>query len=597
MNELPQTRIVAPQADLSALSFCETSAAALAEWVIALPMANTPETAAQVRQATWEIARLDVAPQERMDLLEQIRPILHYLCTRLDRNAATSTAHGDAIARLAQRLQTNLCAGYKSVVVAGLAQRAGRAWDGAGSKSRRADKDLLPLAIHRALSDLSRTLLRTLQFYVAPADRLWFELNQLYLLAERLGFADLTLEDAENHATPMTSASNAYLRSLLLACCKPNQMRYRQLAEVFNCLEMWAQFVSLEPDATSALFAVDLESDQGPIYKDLMHDAVEPRGVRTDVLVYQLESYLRDLPSDIRVPEAATEAQLRHLVLAWGEMRPRSHRRTYASGTIKVCVGLRSAHYFLSGGVEFNDLLEDPDALINQELNPFLLDRERQERHRPQVVKDVWDDAFDVRARIPENPNIDDPDRIMRLEARRHARADERPEPRSSHEIYDTSAIDTSPGGYQIRWNDPLPPHLQTGEILAMREAEDNRWCVALIRWIRQNQEGTSMGIELLAPRAIPVAARVIQKVGGPTTYARALMLPELTPIGQPATLITPRLPFQAGQKIHIQKQGVRSTAQLTKCVLRTESVNQFTYRMLAGYLENTQPTLKMDEQ
>jgi hypothetical protein len=64
-------------------------------------------------------------------------------------------------------------------------------------------------------------------------------------------------------------------------------------------------------------------------------------------------------------------------------------------------------------------------------------------------------------------------------------------------------------------------------------------------------------------------------------------MLPELTPIGQPASLITPRVPFQTGQKVHIQKQGVRSTAQLTKCVLKTESVNQFTYRMLSGYLEN----------
>src|SRR5690606_26114748 len=118
-----------------------------------------------------------------------------------------------------------------------------------------------------------------------------------------------------------------------------------------------------------------------------------------------------------------------------------------------------------------------------------------------------------------------------------------------------------------------------------------------VVRWIRQNRDGTAMGIELLSPRAIPVAARVIQKVGGPTTYARALLLPELAPIGQPATLITPRVPFQSGQKIHIQKQGVRSTAQLTTCVLRTESVNQFTYRMLSGYLENAPLTAKMGDQ
>jgi hypothetical protein len=589
MNDVPTTRISVPAAELEALSFCDTEPAALAEWVIGLPMANTADAAAQVRQATWEIARLNVGPAARMALLEQIRPILHYLCARLDRNAATSHAHGDAIARLAQRLQTNLCSGYKSVVVAGLSDRA------AGGRS--VDKDLLPQAIHRALSDLSRTLLRTLQFYVEPADRLWFELNQLFLLAERLDAVRTRIEDAENHKRPTTTPADAYLRSLLLACCKPNQMRYRQLAEVFNCLEDWCAFVSLEPDATAALFAVDLESDQGPIYKRLMQDAVEPRGIRTDVLVYQIESYLRDLPCEIRVPEGTAEGQLRHLAEAWGEMRPRTHRRTDTSGTIKVCVGLRSAHYFLSGGVEFQELLDEPDTFVDGELNPFLFDQASRERHRPQTVKDVWDDAFDVGARIPENPGIADPDRILRQgREQRRERREAEPE-RSSHQIYDTSAIDTSPGGYQIRWNDPLPPQLQTGEILAMREAQDNRWCIAVIRWIRQNESGTAMGIELLAPRAIPVAVRVIQKVGGPTSYARALMLPELTPIGQPATLVTPRLPFQPGQKIHIQKQGVRSTAQLIKCVLRTESVNQFTYRMLAGYLENAQVTLKMSDQ
>lgn len=587
MNDVPTTRITVPEPDLDRLSFCETAPGALAEWVIGLPMANTADTAAQVRQATWEIARLDVGPRDRMDLLEQVRPILHYLCARLDRNAATSSAHGDAIARLAQRLQTNLCSGYKNVVVASLRVLADRA------SARSLDKELLPLAIHRALSDLSRTLLRTLQFYVEPPDRLWFELNQLYLLAERLGVSETKLEDSENHATPQTSPMSAYLRSVLLALAKPNQMRYRELAELFNFLEIWSPYVTLEHDATQALFAVDLESDHGPIYKRLIHDAVEPRGIRTDVLVYQIESYLKDLPCSIRVPDGASDPQLRHLAQAWGVMHPRSHRRLDTSGSIKVCIGLRSAHFFLSGGVEFADALDDPDALLQQEVNPFLLDPDQRPGNQGAGVKDVWDDAFDVHSRIPENPNISEPEKVLGVSRERRAASADRPH----HEVYDTTAIDTSPGGYQIRWNDPLPPHLQTGELLAMREASDNRWCIAVIRWIRQSHEGTAMGIELLSPRAIPIAARVIQKLGGPTTYARALMLPALEPIDQPATLITPRVPFQAGQKVHILRRGVRSTAQLTKCVLRTESVNQFTYRMLSGYLENAHVTLKMSDQ
>ena len=595
MNAALTTRITVPDAELERLSFCDTTAAALADWILTLPMANTADTAAQVRQATWEIARLTVSAAQRMALLEQIRPSLHYLCARLDRNAASSSS-GDAVARLAQRLQTNLCSGYKSVVVACLAERAGN--------GNRGDRDLLPLAIHRALSDLSRTLLRTLQFYVEPADRLWLELNQLYLLAERLGVAETRMEDPENHAAPMTTPMNAYLRSLLMASCKPNQLRYRQLAEVFNCLEDWCRQVTLEPDATSALFAVDLESDQGPVYKRLLSHAVEPRGIRTDVLVYQIDSFLRDLPASIRVPDRMTDSQLRHLAEAWGVMQPRSHRRTGTSGTIKVCVGLRAVHYYLSGGMEFNDLLDDPDAIAEPEVNPFLADGRRQPAERA-PVKDVWDDAFDVGGRIPENPAIANPDQILseaRDKRRAHAAdglatAPRPATPRLPYEIYDTSAIDTSPSGYQIRWNDPLPTSLQTGEVLALREDTDNRWCIAVVRWIRQNHEGTAMGIELLAPRAIPVAARTIQKVGGPTSYTRALLLPELAPIGQPATLITPRVPFQSGQKVHIQKQGVRSTAQLQKCVLRTESVNQFTYRMLSGYLENAQVTLKMSDQ
>ena len=44
----------------------------------------------------------------------------------------------------------------------------------------RGSTDKISLAIHRAISDIFRTLLRTLQFYVAPADCMWLELNQLY---------------------------------------------------------------------------------------------------------------------------------------------------------------------------------------------------------------------------------------------------------------------------------------------------------------------------------------------------------------------------------------------------------------------------------
>jgi hypothetical protein len=100
--------------------------------------------------------------------------------------------------------------------------------------------------------------------------------------------------------------------------------------------------------------------------------------------------------------------------------------------------------------------------------------------------------------------------------------------------------------------------------------------------------------VALLAPRVIPVAIRVIKKKGGPTDFARALLTPELKAIDQPATLITPIVPFQINQKIHIQRQGIQSTAQLVTNILSTKSVKQFTFRMLDGYLENAQIDLNI---
>ncbi|MEE4282314.1 MAG: hypothetical protein V2I41_10250, partial [Pseudomonadales bacterium] len=103
------------------------------------------------------------------------------------------------------------------------------------------------------------------------------------------------------------------------------------------------------------------------------------------------------------------------------------------------------------------------------------------------------------------------------------------------------------------------------------------------------------MGVELLSPRAIPVAIRAIQKRGGPTGYTRGLLLPQLDAINQESTLITPTVPFVERQKVNLQRQGIQTTAQLLVSRLKTQSVNQFTFRMLDGYLENNRNDSNID--
>ena len=582
MDQSLAIRITAPDAELNALSFCDPDPISLADWVGSLPMANTADTATQIRQATFEIARLLVDFPTRMDLLESLRPTLHYLCARLDQTATSTNNHGDAIARLTQRLQTNLCSGYKAVILAALDE----------AQDRKV-LETISLAIHRAISDLSRSLLRTLQFYVDPADRLWLELNQLYLLAEKLGVEEASWADQENHSQPETTIREAYLRPILLALSKPNQLRHRQLSMVFNALELWAPSVRLGRPDGSALFCVDLDCEQGPRYERMMNEPAEPRCLHTEDLVLELEAFTKDLDGQLPMPEKFPPELVAHLAESWGAMRARVFRRAPAASVMKVCVGIRAAHYFLSGAVDFSEQLDQTEAQLYQEVNPFVeTDAVPISSNNLSEIKDVWDDAFDLRVRIPVNPNISNPERV--LLSGTAAKGEPVRDNRGSYHFYDTTSMDTSPGGYRIRWNEPLPSNVQTGEMVAVRDENDPRWCIAVVRWIRQDGEGTSMGVELLSPRAIPVAARVINKKGGPTDYARVFLLPALEPIGQPATLVTPPVPFHTGQKINVRRQGIQTTAQLGQCTLKTESFNQFTFRMLDGYLENAESKLNM---
>ena len=79
---------------------------------------------------------------------------------------------------------------------------------------------------------------------------------------------------------------------------------------------------------------------------------------------------------------------------------------------------------------------------------------------------------------MPMNPNIDDPSRIL-LNSRRLQTRDA---VEATYPYYDSEILDTSPSGYCVRWLTPLPNQLQTGELLAIREREDERWCIAVSR-------------------------------------------------------------------------------------------------------------------
>jgi len=140
--------------------------------------------------------------------------------------------------------------------------------------------------------------------------------------------------------------------------------------------------------------------------------------------------------------------------------------------------------------------------------------------------------------------------------------------------------INTSPGGFCLSWGDNVPKQVKTGEVVGVREDGQDEWSIGVIRWVKQfRNKGARMGLELLAPNATPVGSKVLNKTGSNTEYMRALILPELKAIGQPATLITPKIAFHVGNKILLNEQGVEDKVQLLKQVSSTASFSQFQFK------------------
>ncbi len=530
----------APDDTLTSLSFCRPTGSGVADWVAELPMANTAECARLLHVAVQEISQWRTTPTMRLAALEALRTTVHYICARLDRHAHERSGPDiDPAALSAQRLQLDLVAGYKAAVRDSLRGRN----DAAG-------RSLLAKAVHRALADMARVLVRACHDYTPAAEGTWREMHQLYLLSEELALTDQIVEDDENHLAQLT-IEETYLRALMLAVARPNQLREHQLTAIFNALELWVHWLSISEPNQHTLFVVDLASDRPPSYRALGYAPSQfQRGIRTDRLMLELEAWLNELKTDVPVPEYLDPLLVSRLVHNWGVVKQRSFRRCGATGTFKVCAGLRAAHWHISGGVTFAWQLGDAAALLQPEINPF----------------------------------------------NNAASATADPSPPPSMQVFDADIEDTSPTGYCMRWRPHGGQRVLAGELLALREVDDRRWRVAICRWIEHLDGPSRMGVELLSPRAIPVAVRRIEKRGGPLEFSRALLLPALEILHQPATLIMPRDGFGELQKVQVQRQGVRTTAQLLRRIQITESVIQFTFRMLDGYLENLPADLTMDD-
>ena len=570
MTKQDAIRLTVPKQDLDKSSIFDCDESAVAAWVTALPMANLGQTTRQLYEALTELNRVRMLPHKRMAILEQLRSPIYFVSRALTKHYLNQPiilpSQARKVSTLAHTLHLQLATGYTIVAThtSALGKKSGVSKPG----------QLIAQALQRALTDYTLNIIRHYQLYEPIDEKCWYNLHQFYALARQHNITQAQVADKEYGDL---SVEEAYIRVMLLGCARPNQLRQEDFMQVFSPLNQWAALCSIHGANENGLFVIDPSSDSPPIYRSLCESVVNERCLslntqRLNQHILQLKE--QGAKGGLRVKDGEHMISLdlvNHLVLAWAEMSKRTFMRIESNEELNICIGLSTTHHFVSGEINFEALVQERGARTYTMMqdNPFL--KQDTPQHRQ---KDVWDSPYENNLG-QTNVALESIDFHMQKNETENKES-------SKYHDHPVKMINSSAHGYCIEWPSNKPAAIKTGEIIGVKEAHSHNWSIAVIRWVKRARDGqTQIGLELLSPSASPYGARVIHKTGSQGDYVRVLVLPEIPMIKMPITLLTPRVPFQVGQKAVINQRGKEVEVQLTKKLNKTGAYNQFEFRKI----------------
>ncbi len=562
----PHQLLRAPEPTRDALDFCEATGSAVRLWIASLPKANLGETSRQLYAALGQLNELRIAPAQRIELLELLRPAAHETCLNLEQQFLAHSTLLDhqarRIASLCQALHTHLATGYKRAVI-----------DLIENGLSTASTASFNLALQRAVHSLYAALIPATQMYSPVPEGAWLELHLLFEIARMHNLERVAVADALAGVRGSLSVEQSYLAALLLGCARCNQLRARSIRQLGSMLESWSALARLQSATEpSSLFVVTPPVDGAPRYRSLVPPATLPGwlGIDANALTDAIKVHLqtaadRRHQSPLPGADGIDTDLLLHLYSAWGGMATRTFPRTPAEGSLTICIGMSAVHYYLAGQTEFDSLIKHGRGRLRADFDT------------PQKINDVWAQAFDAQDRIRRERKLERIDfRNVSLDTEADAPKD------AAFPLLELSIVDQSPEGYCLEVTGEGSAQLQVGELVAIRTSAEPKWTPAAIRWMRQPSNGNlQLGIQLIAREAQPCALRLLGSERQSSQYLRALLLPEGTSTRQPATLIVPRMPFKQGQKVGILNNQSEYRALLTHRQSGTPSFNQFEYQSL----------------
>lgn len=562
-------------------------------WIADLPKANVGETARRVFEILVATNQLNYPPQLRFRFLEELRTPVQYVTEALRKHFVGVSfplpAKSQKIAAITREIYLEMATAYKIALEDSLARSLFFI-----------DKKLVTQLCHRAITAMSRSLLTSYQTYAPYPGNLWQELHQLYSFAEQHKLLRIPIKDDQHKYIEKSTIYTEYARSLLISLTSPYRLRHGEVGKVYDTLERWTMHTTIhqlnEKNQHKGHFGFNLDTDKPPRSLALASencDHASCRVLNTEPLAHIIRDEILNTADvggttltsiDMQRPDLSHDL-LRRLLIAWGVISKRNFPRSDKYEKVRVTIGLSATHKIITEGRKSkrNTMKRHGGAMDDIYSSSAHYDSSIIESVNDKQP-DVWDMIY------PNDTTSYEKQKQAELQNLKKKAAPTPPPQKTSTEpdpytVETWAILNESASGYCLQCEKQSQAKIQVGELIGIRRSGDGhtwKWGIGVIRWMRLNEEQCLLlGIEMLTPDAAAVGIRPAVN-DGLDDYKRTLMLPELTAINQPPTLITGPVPYRVGNKLVINILGKRVNVQLTKLLQNTGLFAQFQFEIQA---------------
>ncbi len=551
------------------------------EWIESLPYANPLNLVTALHRALAALNRSPMKPVLRLELLELYLKPYGYLMELEEKQGPVHSIAGleknragtDATKNIAHELAL----GYKLVLLGALQQKK-RLW----GKNRE-----VAVALQRATLFLSHVLLHAYHEYLPTPPRVWLELAQLHAYGMENEQGEVRPPKAEIDGSLQCTLAEAYKRILLTSLVDPYHLAYGDVWKIYRLLGDCAGDAGLSPlhtvDQPAGIFVIEPASDSRPrAFVDYEAGSLDGNVLLLDAnpLVQRFKGRLESSDKSVEPSGAGTESFLKYMIRSWGLPPQRHTPRRGSDGQIRLLTGLSNLYYLLGGTATE---LDGSSSFGSRDLD-HVFDT-KQEAETLDVISVKSGGVVTVSASHWGGEEEGKRPLQRRPQAQEKKPAARPPLSPDSFSAEYWELVNQGPGGLgivkHIRPNYAIGVGGTIGIQFPGKAGQEGRWALGAVRWLSIADSGEyQAGVQLLSPRATPVAVRATSAFGQGASLRAGLALPDLDG-GSESSLISPRGTYRKGGVLVVETGEQVLKLRMESLEETTGSYDRYTFTLL----------------